>query len=200
MFNLIEINLIPWRDQKKAEDKREFIGILCGSFALSIAIMVSVYFHMQDVIDYQVSRNATLTKEIEFLDIRIGELKNIEQQKVLLLKKLDTLYNLRVSRPRSVSLFLELSSSIPNTVNLIEITQNELMLKLTGKAESNSRVSNYMKKLEESKLFSSIDLEIVKAGQQEASSFNDFILMATMSPNMNIDEKSKKQPTKKVVK
>jgi type IV pilus assembly protein PilN len=55
---------------------------------------------------------------------------------------------LQTSRPEAVHLFDELARTIPEGVQLMDLTQTERTLTLNGIAQSNARVSVYMRNLE----------------------------------------------------
>jgi len=177
MYKLVEINLLPWREKKREDDKRNFIISLAASVFISVMVMYGYYLNVENQILSQEKRNNYLNAEIKILDKRIGELRNIETQKDQLLNKLETLYRLRVSRPLSVSLIESISDTIPDSALLTEVSKKGNILSIKGKAKSNSRVSIYMRTLKETGLFSDINLKIVKSGSDDED--NEFELTTT---------------------
>ena len=58
------INLLPWREWKRQEQKKQF-GIWCVlSLLLAGSIMALIHMEMARKIDYQLSRNNYISTEI----------------------------------------------------------------------------------------------------------------------------------------
>ena len=59
---------------------------------------------------------------------------------------MEVIQNLQAARPGIVHLFDELVKTLPDGVHLSSLKQSGNSLALSGKAESNARVSSYMRK------------------------------------------------------
>jgi len=70
---------------------------------------------------------------------------------------------LQSSRPEIVHLFDELSRTIPEGVYLLDLTQSEKGMQMNGIAQSNARVSAYMRNLEASKWLKEPQLNIIES-------------------------------------
>jgi type IV pilus assembly protein PilN len=69
---------------------------------------------------------------------------------------------LQRSRPNIVHVFEELVSTLPDGVYLTAVKQTGQSIEIVGSAESNTRVSALMRKLDESDWFTKPDLEVVE--------------------------------------
>ena len=61
---MTRINLLPWREEQRQEQKKQFAIMAVMSCVLAAAIVGLIHFQMQSKIDYQLSRNNFLTQEI----------------------------------------------------------------------------------------------------------------------------------------
>jgi type IV pilus assembly protein PilN len=59
---ITRINLLPWREELRQEQKKQFLMMAVMSCVLAAAIVGLIHFQMQAKIDYQLSRNRFLTK------------------------------------------------------------------------------------------------------------------------------------------
>lgn len=191
---MIEINLLPWREELSQQKKNEF-GIRAGiSVAFGLTIMFFWYSLNNGKIEHQNFRNDALESEIRMLDIKIGSLKEIESKKADLLKKLDVIYDLKLSRPMSVHLFDELSNTVPSGVYLTKFSQSDNKIDIDGLAESSSRVSAYMDSIDNSLWINKSDLKVVEMrNESKDSPTNGFSLSAIVVNKVEKDKKLKEK-------
>jgi len=148
---MARINLLPWREAARQQRQQEFF--IAGGVALGItfAVAVLIHFFIEGNISGQLARNDHLKDEIAKLDIQIKEIKDLETTKTDLLARMEIIKQLQKSRPEIVRLFDELVSALPEGVYLTQIEQKERTVEMTGRAQSNARVSAFMRKIENSK-------------------------------------------------
>ena len=144
---ITKINLLPWREELRQEQKKEFAMMAFMSVVLAGAIYGLVYFQMQSKIEYQQSRNNFMTSEIKKLDDEIKEIRELQKVRRSLVERMEVIQDLQASRPSIVHLFTEIVSTVPNGVYLESMTQTGSNLLINGEAESNARVSTYMRNL-----------------------------------------------------
>ena len=162
---MAKINLLPWRDERRALRKREFLvmlGVVLGASAL-VVVGTMQFFDQQ--IAYQEERNSFLTREIADLDVKIKEIDTLEAQRDKLLQRQKIIEELQSNRSTMVHLFDQLVVTIPDGVYLTGIKQTGNNLDLEGRAQSNARVAQYMRNLEASDWLKGIDLQIVKTNE-----------------------------------
>ena len=100
--------------------------------------------------------------EIKALDERIAEILDLEKEKDRLVSRMKIIEQLQQSRPEIVHVFDELVRALPDGVYLISVKQSGQRLEITGAAESNTRVSAFMRNLDKSEWFLDPDLEVVE--------------------------------------
>jgi type IV pilus assembly protein PilN len=117
---------------------------------------------MSAIIDNQHDRNQTLKTEIDALDKRIKEILDLEASKERLLARMEIIERLQSSRPEIVHVFDQLVRTLPDGVYLKSIKQTGPQLEIKGAAESNTRVSAFMRNIDKSGWLKDPDLEVVE--------------------------------------
>jgi len=147
---MTQINLLPWREELRQEQKKQFAMMAAMTCILAAAIVGLIHFQMQSKIDYQLSRNSFLSSEIAKVDEEIKEISDLQKVRRSLIERMEVIQDLQGSRPSIVHLFTEIVSTVPNGVYLESLEQNADNLLINGEAESNARVSTYMRNLSDS--------------------------------------------------
>lgn len=160
---MAHINLLPWREARRKEQQKEFVIFLLFGAALAGILVFFVHIQFNGMIDYQNKRNQYLQNEIKILDKKIAEIKELEKTKAALLERMRIIEQLQASRPGVVHTFDELVNTLPEGLYIKTMTQKGGSLTIEGEAESNARVSAYMRKLDASPWFKDSKLSITKS-------------------------------------
>jgi type IV pilus assembly protein PilN len=86
---------------------------------------------------------------------------------------------LQSNRPAIVHLFDELAKIIPEGLYIDSLEQKSGSITITGQAQSNARVSAFMRALEESKWFKKPSLEIISSKAAGSRKEREFTLRVT---------------------
>ncbi len=175
---MARINLLPWREQRRKQQQQDFLVAIALSVAFTCAVLFAVYKHIEGMKEYQQRRNQLLQNEINVLDRRIGEIRDIEKKKSKLLTKIELIQKLQESRPEIVHLFDELPKVTPDGVYLTKFNQRGNKLSFSGKAQSNARVSALMRAIEHSTWMHSPKLQVIKGKGGNQEEMNDFNMTA----------------------
>ena len=181
---MTRINLLPHREWARQEKKQAFGFSLFLMALLAGAIVGLVYFQMNAKIDYQLSRNKFINDEISKLDKQIAEISDLKKVRRSLLERMEVIQDLQSSRPSIVHLFTEIVATVPNGVFLKTLEQTGTNLLVTGEAESNARVSTYMRNLDKSEWLKEPILSIIEVEDIKVNRISTFILTVKQtSPN-----------------
>jgi len=166
------INLLPWRQERRRQQQRNFAMMTGVGLLLTVFIMLLVRLEISQRTDYQTRRNQFLTDQITLLDRKIQEIQELDKQKKNLIARMEVIQKLQVSRPEVVHLFDELARTTPEGVQLTDLQQTDRTIAVTGIAQSNARVSVYMRNLDLSPWFQEPALLIIetKPGGKEKKS------------------------------
>lgn len=181
---MTEINLLPWREENRQEQKKEFVVMLVMACALAAAIVGLIHFQMQAKIDYQLARNQFLSDEIAIVDKEILEIQELQKVRRSLIERMEVIQDLQGSRPSIVHLFTEIVSTVPNGVYLQSLAQTGNNLVIKGEAESNARVSTYMRNLQASAWLKDPNLTVIEIEDKTVNRISTFMLTVKQtSPN-----------------
>jgi len=182
------INLLPWREEQRQQKQHDFVMSIVAAVLVTGFIFFLVYMQIEGMKEYQQRRNQLIQREIKAVDKKIKEIKDIESKKRQLMTKIKVIQTLQESRPEIVHLFDELPKSTPEGVYITQFKQNGKNLMFTGKAQSNARVSAYMRGVEASPWLELPVLQVIKQGKQS----NDFTMKARQGKNGLEDKEGKK--------
>lgn len=175
---MARINLLPWREELRKRRQQEFVAGIGAGIVATAFILVVVYLYIEGLKEYQTLRNTMLQNEIAILDKRIQEIKDIEDKKSRLLTKIEVIQKLQESRPEVVHLFEELAKTTPEGVYITKFVQAGTLITLDGKAESNARVSAYMRAIDNSPWLNGAVLTVIRGEGKKSGTMNDFTLTA----------------------
>lgn len=181
---MTRINLLPWREEMRQEQKKQFVVMAVMSCLLAAAIVGLIHVQMQAKIDYQLTRNRFMTEEIRKVDEEIKEIQELQKTRRSLIERMEVIQDLQGSRPSIVHLFTEIVSTVPNGVYLESLTQTGGNLLINGEAESNARVSTYMRNLQASAWLKDPNLTVIEIEDKTVNRISSFTLTVKQtSPN-----------------
>jgi type IV pilus assembly protein PilN len=159
---MAHINLLPWRENLRAQRRREFGVMALAGLVLTLLGMWGWHQFNVGLIDYQNRRNQYLTDEIKKVDKQLKEIRTLEKTKRQLISRMKVVESLQSSRPQIVHLFDELVSTLPDGVYLTQVTQKGDSVSVRGKAQSNARVSAYMRGIDASPWLAAPTLRVIE--------------------------------------
>jgi type IV pilus assembly protein PilN len=163
---MVKINLLPWREERRQKLTKEYYILLGLGALIALGLVVSVYMIYDHNIKFQNERNGIITAEIVKLDNQIKEIEDLEEKRDDLLSRKKVIEELQANKTQMVHFFDELLKTVPNGLFLENIKQNGNAISLEGYAQSHSRVSAYMRKLEKSEWFKvPVKVEYIKADE-----------------------------------
>jgi type IV pilus assembly protein PilN len=173
---MARINLLPWREAERKRRQRDFAA--AGAAGLGFALLCALLVHVQieSWISGQESRNRFLTDQIAQLDRQIKEIKSLEETKASLLARMNIILQLQESRPEVVRLLDELVLAIPDGVYLTKMDQTGRTVVLEGRAQSNARVSAFMRNVEGSQWIGNPRLLLIENKDKTGTGLSHFRL------------------------
>jgi len=187
---ITRINLLPWREELRQEQKKQFGVMAVMTCVLAVAIVGLIHFQMQSKIDYQDSRNRFMSAEITKVDEEIKEISELQKVRRSLVERMEVIQDLQGSRPSIVHLFSEIVSTVPNGVYLESLAQKGSNLEVNGEAESNARVSTYMRNLQASDWLKDPNLTVIEIEDKTVNRISTFTLTVKQtSPNASNEDK-----------
>jgi type IV pilus assembly protein PilN len=185
---MAHINLLPWREEQRQEQTRQFATVAALSMVLTGAIIFLVHVTFNNQIEHQNFRNKILQDEIKTLDDSLKQIAALEDTKEQLLARMDVIQSLQQRRPQIVHLFDDFVRTVPEGIYLTNIKQQGDQLTIKGVAESNGRVSAYMRNIDASAWMATPKLNVIETKKGTLRS-SDFTL--TTSQTLADDKKAK---------
>lgn len=158
------INLLPWRKERRRRQLRNFWGLMLACVVMTALFMLLVHIQIARQTDDQRQRNQYLNDELALLDQKFSQIKDLEKKKKNLIARMDVILKLQVSRPEVVHLFDEIVKTVPPGVQIMDLVQSDRLISINGIADSNTRVSNYLRNLDESRWFQHPSLRVIESG------------------------------------
>ena len=142
---MILINLLPHREEKRKRRKAAyFTGLALGAVA-GIVVAGLWYGVLEQMKSAQITRNAFLGAEIKKLEAQIKDIANLRAEIDALKARQKAVEDLQTDRNIPVHLLNELVKQTPEGVYLSAVKQTGKVVAVTGVAQSNERVSEFLR-------------------------------------------------------
>ena len=175
---MTRINLLPWRAERRRQQRIEFLVItgVCALVTLGVAFGVNVM--LEGNLAYQNQRNEFLRAETAKIERQIKEIKEVETERERLIARMRAIESLQSSRPAIVHVLDEIVTTLPDGVFLTEIQQQGDTFQISGVAQSNARVSSFMRNIEHSEWLKDPKLEVIETSDKTTTHGAAFKLRA----------------------
>ena len=173
---MARINLLPWRDALRKELQQEFFATTGTFIVLTLCVWGVIHLFNAQRIDYQQSRNSRIDAETVKLDEKIEKIKRLEKEKQRLKARINAIEQLQGNRPLIVRLFDELVTSLPEGVSVVTVKQAGVAITIVGVAQSNARVSSFMRKLEDSAWLGDPQLDVIETKDDQGQRISNFTM------------------------
>src|ERR1700761_736560 len=181
------INLLPHREQKRKERRRDFFVMLGGALVGAVIVVGVGKLLYSGWTDAQNAKNNLLKKEIVKLDAEIADIQDLENRKQRLVARMEIIEKLQRKRPEIVHQFDELVHTVPDGVYLTSIKQNGNKLELKGVAQSSTRVSTFMRNIDTSTWMDNPELSVVETAKDSPTGGSNFTVYAS-TVGVNLEE------------
>ncbi len=142
---MILINLLPHREEKRRLRKQAFFAGLGLSLAAGALIVALAYGVQAQMISSQQERNQFLRSAITKLDEEIKDVSALKAEIESLKARQRAVEDLQTGRNMPVYLLNELVAQTPEGIYLTAIRQNGRTVQVTGMAQTNERVSEFLR-------------------------------------------------------
>lgn len=160
---MAHINLLPWREELRQQRKKEFLTVVGGMAIVAVGLVLVAHVYVGLLIGAQEGRNNILKQEIRQVEDKIKEISELERKKEQLVARMRVIEQLQSNRPEVVHLFDEIARAVPEGLYLVSLQQKGRTVTIKGMAQSNARVSAFMRSLEASQWFGEPKLDVISA-------------------------------------
>ncbi|QFU24780.1 PilN domain-containing protein [Shewanella eurypsychrophilus] len=177
---MANINLLPWREEAREKQKKDYIGLLALVFLVSSLVVYLSLGFVEMMTDNQKSRNAYLQSEISLLEKQISEIKEIKTRKSDIERRTEIILNLQQSRNLPTHVLDELVRVVPPGIYLSSIEKKGSLLWIEGRSESNNNVANMMRKVKTSLWLQDPNMQSIVSQSEELRQLQRFSLKVTI--------------------
>jgi type IV pilus assembly protein PilN len=194
---MAHINLLPWRESRRAEHKKNYLTLLVVLGLSALALMFAAGNVLDKMTDNQNHRNSFIEQETALLDQQIEQIKNIKKDKEAIEQRMALIEQLESSRNAVPIVLDELVRLVPHGLSFRSFSRQGNLIEILGVSESNNRLADFMRQLQESTVFSSGELSSIKADTSALEAVSDFKLTFTINPSVAPDFSVIKEEPKK---
>jgi len=173
---MAHINLLPWREERRQELKKEFLVTVGLVLLLALGLVVLGDRIVNGQIENQNARNQYLADNIKILDEQVAEIRELEKKRNQLLDRMRVIQELQGNRPIIVRVLDQLVRTVPDGVFYTNLQTKDKTISIRGVAESNNRVSSLMRRLAASDWLANPNLDAVRAAPEFGDQANTFNL------------------------
>ena len=182
---MIRINLLPFRAARKKENIRRQVSI----FVLSLVFLLIILFyynwslgHKIDDLNAKIKHTKTELQKYEKINKEIAEIKkklsNLKQKMAVM----DTLEANRFEPTRLMDAMTQVI--VPQRMWFTRMDSKDKSLKIQGIALDNKTVADFMVRLEQSGLFSDVNLNTLKARTVQKANLKSFQISCVKKPQV----------------
>ena len=184
---MAHINLLPWREGRRAEHKKNYLTLLTVLALSAIGLMFFAGSVLEKMTDNQNYRNSFIEQQTSLLDQQIEKIKNIKKDKEAIEQRMALIEQLESSRNAVPIVLDELVRLVPHGLSFRSFSRQGNLIEILGVSESNNRLADFMRQLQESTVFSSGELSSIKADTSALEAVSDFKLNFTINPSVAPD-------------
>lgn len=184
---MAHINLLPWRESRRAEQKKNYITLLAVIALLGFGFMFAITNVIEQLTENQNIRNQFIEQQIVLLDNKIEKIKNIKKDKQAIEQRMALIEQLEASRNAVPIVLDELVKLVPPGLSFRSFSRQGNHIEILGVSESNNRLADFMRQLEDSNVFSSGKLSSIVADTSALEAVSDFKLTFTINPSVAPD-------------
>lgn len=170
------INLLPWREWRREEHKKQLYWMLVATAFVAAGLLGCMQAYVNHKMAHQQQRLVLLRQEITRLDRELDEISQMKKRRKELLSRIASIQELQVKRNLIVHLFEELVRLLPTGIYLDALEKTGTLVTVMGKAESNSQISTFMRKIEQSPWLMQPVLQEIMIKDESNRYRNDFTL------------------------
>ena len=179
---MIRINLLSDREAIRKETTRQQVSIFILMICLLVVILGGIQF-------YQYRQKRDLEQRIQYVEAelrelkkKVGEVEKYKEAKKELETKLQIIERLEKGKMLVVKLLDGVGETIPEKMWLDDLDLKGGNLSMEGYAVDNETIAAFMKQLERTQSFRSVELVLTEQKEVEGVGMKHFSLVAALAP------------------
>ena len=186
---MIEINLLPHREAKRAADLRQTVAVLALGLLVVGVVIVIVEGTLKASQSSAEESIRKLEAEIAIYKPEEQRVEGFKKKKSELEDKIDVIRGLDRARSGPVRIFDELSKNTPDRLWLTSISTAGVAITVEGDSLDTGVVADFLRSLNGSDYFKDVDLERTSPGPEvEGVRLVHFVITAALAQSSLEDE------------
>lgn len=174
---MIKINLLVAREERKKESIRKEATIFVLAMVLVLVGIGLAQWMSSRQRETIISQIVNAEAELKRLEIIKREINKAKANKKILQEKLKIIDTLNLNRARPIQIMSLLASEIPEKMWLKSLDKKDQVLKLEGVALDDETIANFMKSLQQSKMFTGVQLVVTERVTIEKLNLKKFTMI-----------------------
>jgi type IV pilus assembly protein PilN len=160
---MIQINLLPWREEAKKAKQIRFIVFFVISIIVTLFIVFVMHIYFNHLVNNEQNSIVFLQTEIIKQQSLTTTLQDEKTQQEKLRSQLEFLVNLRMQSFRAVRLLSQLVELVPSSIVLESIDRQQDVVTITGSVDSDLQLTLFIKTLSQTPGLSQVTLNAMAA-------------------------------------
>jgi type IV pilus assembly protein PilN len=178
---MIKINLLIAREERKKQSIRKEATIFVLVIGLVLVLIVLVQWMSSRQREEIVTQIRSAEAELKRLEIVKREINKAKTNKKILEEKLNIIKSLNTNRTRPIEIMSLVASKIPDKMWLKSLDKKNQKVTLQGVALDDETIANFMKKLQQSKMFTAVELVVTERVTIEKLNLKKFTMICTIA-------------------
>ena len=177
---MIRINLLPIKTSRRQEAVKGELMLAGAAAGGVLLLLVGFQVMLQASVNDVQAENTLLQQEIDQVKNIVEEVKQMEQMKVELQKKLSVIKQLKANKTGPVHMLDQLGLATPEKLQLISLDEKGGRIEITGNSVSNEIISQFLSNLEKSEYFTDVFLNEIDQSEKDGVKLKDFSITARL--------------------
>lgn len=162
---LHDINLLPWREEKRQEYKQRFYGMVVLGVLVAIGLQWFGSLYIDHLKTQQKARNQQLQAYVQELDKQLINLKAIEAKHKSILTRLRLVESLQNERNKTTNFMNLMPELVPEGVYVDKMKMNGRDVEIGGISDSTARLATMLDNFENSAWLMNIEMHSIVSGK-----------------------------------
>ena len=158
-----KLNLQPWREQRREEQRKSFIYATVGIIAICAAALGADYWLQTNYLEQQQAAISRLESDIAKLATAKKEVERLRKLNEQVNQQIDVIQALQAERGFVTEMLDYIAQNTPETVFLDSIDYKSGKVIVTGVASSDGGVAQFIRNMDKFQYFSKVALDNIKA-------------------------------------
>lgn len=194
---MLEINLLPVREARRAADIRQYGTHLALIVLLTVGGVGLYHSRLNDQIERTDTRIRQMRNDIDHFKPQLDQVAAFKLRKSELEQKIDVIDGLDRARSGPVRMMSELSLRTPKRLWIKSIGTRDGVITLRGESLDNEIVARFLKNLGDSPYFAEVDLDGTKLSKSKAGFKTVGFSMKAKLVDPNAPEETEEEPKNK---